>query len=223
MVHNIESREAPCGSSIEVEGSWYEIRNNYVANNGLPREGSSDPEPWADGITLISCDNGYVHDNTLVDNTDIDIVVGGGPNCRIQNNTISHINVYGFAGIHIGSFNQNGNHWNSDYSGNTVTSELDKLGFGIIAGFHPWDPAVPVPDAGSTAHNSSTGAVVNLAIDGIDAGSVQSNSWSGAGGTRGFNCDIAADYTAGHFGASSIQNGYACRIYHTPYCESTCG
>ncbi|HEX5473653.1 MAG TPA: hypothetical protein VFX12_03240 [Vicinamibacterales bacterium] len=81
---------------------------------------------------------------------------------------------------------------------------------------------MPVSDAGNVYFNSSSGAVVNLAIDGIDWGSVQSNTWSGANGTRGFNCTLSGDYTAGHFGSASIQGGYVCRIYHAPSCQSVC-
>lgn len=58
-----------------------------------------------------------MHDNTLSDNTDVDIVIGGGTNCRVQNNTIHQNYKHAFAGIHVTNFpgEGNGNHPGSTF------------------------------------------------------------------------------------------------------------
>jgi hypothetical protein len=62
--------------------------------------------------------------------------------------------------------------------------------------------------------NSSTGAVVNLLVDGVTGGEVQSNSMSGAQGTRGHNnCPYADDYTVAHTWSVSLQPDWVFRIY----------
>jgi parallel beta-helix repeat protein len=82
-VHNIVSTKAMCGSAIEVDGTSFEIDNNSITHNGH-EEGTLPGDPWADGVTLLRCEDGYVHNNTLTNNTDVGIVVGGGSNCRVQ-------------------------------------------------------------------------------------------------------------------------------------------
>lgn len=224
-VHDSKSEQALCGSAMEIDGSYFEVYGNWVAYNGKT---SGSGEPWSDGITLLRCMNGYVHHNELANNTDIDIVIGGGGGCRVQNNTIRHTPgpgsaIYGFAGIHIQNFPDNGggDHSSSNYSGNTITADADKLAFGIIVGPHPWNSDLWVSGA-SVTDNSAFGSVVNLAVDGSLDGQVSGNTASGARGTQGFNCNIAADYTAGHFGSTSLQGGYTCRIYHQSGCLNTC-
>ena len=66
-----------------------------------------------------------------------------------------------------------------------------------------------------------TGSVVNLAIDGTSAGTINGNTVSGAQGTYGFHCSVASNYTAAHYGGASIQQS------PTPlglnYDNGTCG
>jgi hypothetical protein len=220
LIRHIDSIRAMCGTAAEVAGSNFTIRNSYFADNGRSKaEAQAVIEPWADGITLLKCDRGLVHNNDLKDNTDIDIVVGGGFGCFISDNTISHTTKHAFAGLHIGWFREGGgNHEGGVYSGNIIASELDQLAFGIIVGYHPWDVNQQVPNAGSVLDNAATGAVVNLAVDGIQAGEILRNSVSDARGTPGFFCDRSAEYTAAHFGEASLQPGWVERFYHNNQC-----
>ncbi len=224
-VHHIDSTRAMCGSGMEVLGDHFEIYENWIGYNGRSADEGLIGEQWADGITLLSCDSGSVHDNWLDNNTDIDLVVGGGSGCSIQWNHIRHtptrgVAVYGFAGIHVGYFQEGGgNHSGSTVAYNDVSSDLDKLSFGIIVGFHPWGDQW-VTDAGSVVSNTTTGSVVPLAIDGIVNGSVQANVFGGHRGTNGWgSCSLSADYTAGDFGNASIQNGWVWRTYHGGGCQ----
>ena len=163
-----------------------------------------------------------VHHNVLEDNTDIDLVVGGGTGCDIFGNTITNTYHHAFGGLQVGWFpNGGGNHSGVSYRNNSISSLANKLAFGLIVGFHPWNPLQPVVNAGTVSGNQSSGAVVNLAVDGINAGTVQDNTVSGARGTEGFNCNIPADYTAIHFGSDvSLQTGWIARHYHPVGCGS---
>jgi len=49
---------------------------------------------------------------------------------------------------------------------------------------------------------------VGSAVDGISAGVVNNNSFSGAQGNRGYHCSTSANYTAGHWGSAFVQGGW---------------
>ena len=198
LIDEIDSTDAPCQSSATVEGDHFEIRNSWFANNGWDEPSGG---PWADGLTVWRCGNGYIHHNHFIDNTDIDLVVGGGSNCRVEYNQIEHRLSYGFAGIHVGWFpNGNGNHAGSTYFGNTITSGYDKLAFGLVIGFHPWSSKIQLVDSGRVVDNAISGAVINLAVEadktGAVVGEVTGNTMWGAQGQNGFGaCTYRADYT----------------------------
>jgi hypothetical protein len=216
LVDDVESTYAPCGSGLVVEGYGYQVTNSYLHDNGWP-QGSYPDGSWADGLTVLSCNNGgWIHGNTLTDNTDVDLVTGGGRNCTIENNTISNTTKHGFAGFHVGWYpNGNGDHSGSNYRNNTITSGVDMLAFGMAVGFEPWyNPAFPFPDgfttnAGSVTGNTISGAVVNLAVEGIGNGYVANNTVSANQGSWGFQCSTTNNYTAHFFGAASIQAGWS--------------
>lgn len=99
----------------------------------------------------------------------------------------------------------------STYAGNSISSGNNRLGFGLVVGFHPWDVSFDLTDAGSVINNVSSGAVDNLTVEGIGpgaAGMVSGNTVSGAQGTNGFGtCTISKDYTVylPHAGAATLQ------------------
>ena len=220
---DVESTGAMCGSAMEVDGSDYEIAGCRIHDNGRPEEQAAGaPEPWSDGLTLLNCERGYVHGNKLSENTDINLVVGGGKNCRIEGNTIEQKRVYGFAGLHIWNFELSGkgNHAGSFYRGNTIAAEKDKLTYGIAVGAHTWNSKLLVSDAGTVSGNTVKGAFVNIAIDGIAKGVVSANTVSGAQGTRGMGlCKKSADYTAADYGEARIDPEAVARNYHDGNCQ----
>ncbi len=88
------------------------------------------------------------------------------------------------------------------------------MAFGLAVGFEPWwyealgTQAFTV-NAGSVTGNTVSGAVVNLAIEGIGTGYVQGNVTFSPQGNAGFSCNsVTADYTAHWFGNASIQGGW---------------
>jgi hypothetical protein len=46
---------------------------------------------WADGLTVWNCDGGHIHDNTFSDNTDVNLIIGGGFGCVVEDNVISNV------------------------------------------------------------------------------------------------------------------------------------
>lgn len=221
-IEDVESTGAMCGSALEGQGADFEIARCRVHDNGRSAGGAREGlEPWADGITLWRCDQGWVHDNTLTDNTDVGLVIGGGNGCRVERNTVEQRRAYAFAGLMVGHFpGADGRHRDSVYSGNSVESELDKLAFGLMVGAHPWNPKLLLPDVGSVVENRVRGAVVGLAIDGIGGGRVVGNRVTESRGTRGMGgCRKSANYTAAHFGRATIEPDPVYRSYHEGECQ----
>jgi hypothetical protein len=146
------------------------------------------------------------------DNTDVDLGVNGGPSCSVYRNMISHFSKYAFAGLVVGDPTNSG----GEFSDNTVSSGYNLLGFGILVGCHPWAQCGGGYASNIAVYNNTaTGAVVNLAVDGLRGGSVYNNAMGGARGTRVLNCPGAStDYAVGHIDdLTRIQRGYVVRTF----------
>jgi hypothetical protein len=205
-----------CATGLQMRGSNYDVWDNYIAWNG--RDRFTADTKWADGITALNCSNGTIRNNTLVDNTDVDLVVGGGP-CSIHHNTIWHGGKYAFAGLHVGFFQEGqGNHSGSVIQFNSIeSSQVDSLGIGLLVGYHPWDANIKLSNAGSVVDNTITGAVINLLIEGVTDGTIDRNSVSGATGfwSGPGDCHVSANYGVGYDGAGSVfQGGWSPIWYH---------
>jgi len=212
-IRYVESHRAVCGSAMVVGGAnTFEISGSLFYDNGRqPEEASSIPGLWADGLTVFGCARSTIRDNVLWDNTDVDLGVNGGDRCAVYRNSISHSWKYAFAGLVAGDPSRSG----GEFSNNVVSSGYNLLGFGIVVGCHPWAACGGGYASNVWVHdNVSTGAVVNLAVDGVNGGRVENNSLSGAQGDRVLNCPMTADYTAGHFfDLARLQIGYVNRTF----------
>lgn len=138
-VYNVASGLALCGSGAEISGNGFEISNSFFHNNGF---GEDEGGPVSDGLTVWWCaGGGSIHDNAIYDNTDIDLVTGGNAGhsgtCSVTNNRIHNTISHAYAGIHIGQFQTGGDHSGFTFSGNTISSAVNKMSFGLLAGFHP--------------------------------------------------------------------------------------
>lgn len=217
-VAGVESVRALCGSGFEVHGDTFEIHNSSFVDNGTEvGEAASGTEPWADGLTLLYCGNGYVHDNSFYDNTDVDLMVANGENCYIGRNYIEHTNKAGIAGIHVGAYA--GDLPGSHTYLNEIYSDENLLRAGMIVGHHPWDNGYTAEDVGEIYENDIYGAVINLAIDGISDGYIYDNVLSNHRGNVGLgSCTTAYAYTAGHVGSATIDSGYTSLVYDNGGC-----
>jgi hypothetical protein len=210
--HN-ESQFAPCGSGLQVTGDHFQINDNLFAWNGWEL---SQPPAVSDGLTVDRCDNGTISGNYFYDNTDIDIAGAPGPSCRYYLNHVYHYNRFGLAGINIAANGAAG----GDTFSNTIEAGYNLLTFGLILGNHPWAPGETTSDVAEVTNNTITGAVVNVAIDGIGNGYIHDNHPSGAQGNRHFesSCTYSADYTAGHYGSATIVGSPSSIVFHPDGC-----
>jgi hypothetical protein len=152
-----------------------------------------------------------MHDNEIYENTDVDLMVGGGTNGLMEYNVIWQSSQRAFAGLMVGWFDSGaGDHSGTTYQYNEITAyNDDKLAFGIMVGSEPWYYYNRfVTHAGSVVNNSVDGAVVELAIDGIGDGYIMDNTLGTPLGTLAFyTCSLpyGLEYTAHMFGAATIQ------------------
>jgi hypothetical protein len=210
------STQAMCGSALQINGSNFELARNLIDNNGHGREAQDAPEPWSDGMTLGKCDGGYVHDNQVIDATDIAIVDGGGPNCRIENNVIQAMTRHAFGGIalHVFTAEGNGDHSGTTVTNNRITSGTNLMSFGLSLGMHPWGGANLMTTAmgGSITQNTVSGAVVDLQVDGVSGMTVTGNTLSSPSGTPGCGGSTAL-YTVAHDTGCTLDPGSTARVY----------
>jgi hypothetical protein len=210
------STRAMCGSALQINGTSFELARNLIDDNGHGREAVDAPEPWSDGMTLGKCDGGYVHDNQVVDATDIAIVDGGGPNCRIENNVIKATTRHAFGGIalHVFTAEGNGDHTGTSVKGNQITAGTNLMSFGLSLGMHPWGGTnlMTTATGGTIMQNTVSGAVVDLQVDGVAGMTVTGNTLSSPSGTPGCGGSTAL-YTVAHDTGCTLDPGSTARIY----------
>lgn len=219
-VHDSETKHALCGSGMGVNGSGFSIYNNYVAYNGRDQFSSGSDERWSDGMTVFHCDDGEIYDNTFVDNTDIDLVVGSGA-CSVHDNTIWHGGKYAWAGLNPGNFDDNPDHSDSSFSYNSIENDVeDRLGMGLLVGSHPWNSGIDSQYA-SVTNNTISGAVINLIIEGeYYIAALSGSSASGHQGSALYgSCTTSANYTAYHY-SGTIQSGASALQFDSGTCTS---
>lgn len=212
-IRYIESTRALCGSAFTAgDSSNFEIYGSLFYDNGAQPEDANGVDGfWADGVTVFKCVDATIRDNDFWDNTDVDLGVNGGSGCSVYRNTITHTSRYAFAGIVAGDPTRSG----GEFSDNIVTSNFNLLGFGILVGCHPWPRCAGAYATNVVVYrNFISGAVVNLAIDGLNGGRIEANTVSGAQGNRLLTCRGPANYTVGHVvDVRSLQPGYTVRTF----------
>ncbi len=225
-VDDVESREAACGTGLGVAGT-FTVVGSYIHDNGWSPY-SDGVNSVSDGMTVDHCDSCEIAYNDVNDNTDVDIVVGGGSNGSVHNNSIYNSGEHAWAGIHVGWFpGGGGDHTGMTYYSNTVSAAEDMMSFGIIVGFNPWwNPdfswSAWVSNAGEVTGNTISGAAVNLAVNGIGDGYIHGNSMSDPynSGSSGFPnaCDVEENYTAHMFYGATLDSGWAPAWFFREHC-----
>jgi hypothetical protein len=97
---------------------------------------------------------------------------------------------------------------------NQITSANNLMSFGLTLGMHPWGGAAESLTAmgGTVTQNSVSGAVVDLAVDGVSGMTVSGNTLSSPSGTPGCNGSTQL-YTTAHYSNSTLDPGAAQIIY----------
>jgi len=206
-VSHVVSTNAICKSGMELRGAGFEITGSTFANNG--RDMWEADGRWSDGLTVWNCNGGHIHHNTFIDNTDVNLIVGGGFGCVVEDNVITNVSKHAFAGLNVGTFGADADHSGSIYRNNTIVSAANQMAFGLMVGdepwWNPWSPYMSTANAGDIYGNTISGAVVNLAIDGIGDGSIHDNNPYAPDGWAGFFCaGLSANVTAHSYGNATI-------------------
>jgi hypothetical protein len=233
-IKHVDTVNALCGTGLGVVGTNFEIAFVFSAYNGREvGEWPNAPYQWSDGITVVYCENGHIHDNLFIDNTDFDLLFGGGPDCSVHHNEIHHQIRFAFGGLNIGHMNagkrdEHGNNWKGNHHGsnffqNRVSSKPGTLMYGLSIGSHPFTPDTAtyvVYNAGGFTRNTSTGAQVNLLVEGVLNGLIRDNTLEQPQGNRSEynNCRVSANYISGHAGVAS-QGGYTRMTIDNGVCQ----
>lgn len=131
------SKNALCGTALEFRGNDGVVTDNVFRSNGQ----SSAHNMWSDGLTIHFSDRAKVTGNTLVDSSDVALILGGGRNATVTYNSISQPNQVAFAGLMLDNFNGG---TPGDFTGAVVTdnlidcSSVRNCHFGINLGPHAW-------------------------------------------------------------------------------------
>ena len=210
-VSRVVSMNALCKSAMEVAGQGFDISASTFMDNG--RDIREMWGGWADGLTVWNCDGGYIHQNAFIDNTDVNLIVGGGFGCVVESNAITNVSKHAFAGLNVGTFGPAADHSGSVYRSNTIVAAPNQMAFGLMVGdepwWNPWNPDVFTAYAGEIYGNVIRGAVVNLAIDGIGGGNVHDNDPLVPAGSDGFFCStVSANFTAHNYGNAAISGDW---------------
>jgi hypothetical protein len=213
FVYNIESFNSPCANMI-VDGSGIWVNTVFLWHSGLSHCGPNCGGPVGDGLDVMPGSGGEISNVTILDATDIGLASGGGSRW-IHNIHISNVNYRGWAGFNVGIFNGSGNHSGAIYEDIHVNSGFNLLNIGLLLGSHPWstDPSRNIVNAGTFRNNSSTGAMINMVVEGIAAiDSMFGNTTSIHQGGEPFAAPGCSgyEYTAWHFNnpPAAIQPGW---------------
>ena len=135
------------GTALEVRQDHDNVRieNNRFASNGVHDRRNL----WSDGLTIHGLTNSQIIGNEFVDNTDIDLILGGSQNCLVQGNRFYHTSSRSggsFAALMIHKWPTR----SADYSGTEISFNIidggpgRNVGTGIYVGSEGWYPGTPL-------------------------------------------------------------------------------
>jgi len=166
-------RDFTCYTTMEVLDRAKRLlaEDNHIGPNGDHRPG----DIWTDGITIHDSEDTVVRRNTFVDNTDVQLILGGCRRCRIEDNVFRHSGDFSkasFAELMLQAFPST----SGDYTGTIVTrNRIDcgkkhSCGYGIMIGANPWkageNPRYPGAMFGGTiTKNRIANALIGINID----------------------------------------------------------
>jgi len=144
------------------------IADNIFAHNGTHNVNMM----WADGLTIHDAKALRVTGNLFLDNTDVQLILGGCADCTVSDNRFRHSAAEAggsFADLMIQAWPggaTSGRYDGSTFSNNDVDcGAAHRCGFGIMIGGLPWYQA---PTSGGTVKdNRVRNAMLGINIDGL--------------------------------------------------------
>jgi hypothetical protein len=187
------SARALCGTGFEWTGDQATVTRSEFRENGA----HAVTNMWSDGLTLLQSNGAQVSASRFVDNSDVDLIFGGGTNATVQNNSIAQFTQGTFAGLMLDNFNggTSGDFTGTVVSGNSVECGAQLCDYAIELGPHAWYLSANLIGGtvtGNTAHGGKFG------INAEGAGTVASpmvvtqNTLGPSPSSASFNCGTRA-------------------------------
>lgn len=183
-------RDVTCYTALEVTAGARSplVEANVIGPNGDHRPG----EVWSDGVTIHDSQSAVVRGNMFVDNTDVQLILGGCRSCRIEENQFRHgesFSTASFAELMLHSWPTT----SGDYTGTVVRgNRIDcgserRCGYGIMVGAAPWYEGRM--SGGAIIRNDVRNAMMAINIDGLSGPvEIRSNRVSMSGGRFSSDC-----------------------------------
>lgn len=165
------------------------VKGNIILgynSDGFPNNNSS--APWVDGITC-SCENTIIEENSIIDTSDVAIVVFNAPRGVTQNTKVRFNNIFqagnsNFAGLNTDHIFIN---YAADFSGTVFennllwTSDYASMRSGISVGSNVWGQAAGGSGFGVKVLNNTTGfgfilGQYAISVAGIDNATIKNNN-----------------------------------------------
>ena len=183
-------RDMTCYTALEVTSGAdrVTVEENVVGPNG---DHDSD-EIWSDGVTIHDSAFTSVSRNLFVDNTDVQLILGGCRNCRIENNEFRHgprFSSASFAELMLQAWPSTSGRFDATaVRANRIDCSVGaRCGYGIMLGSAPWYSG-PV-SGGVVADNSIANAMIGLNIDSLSGPmQIRDNSVTASGGRFASEC-----------------------------------
>ena len=202
------SKNTLCGSGIEFRGNDGTITNNILRNNGQ----NSQNNMWSDGITIHFSDRATVTNNTIVDSSDVGLVMGGARDANVSNNAISQPTQVVFAGLSLDNFGAgtSGDYTNAVVTQNTIDcSAARNCHFGINLGPHSWEVVANI-FGGSVFGNTVTNARQGINVDGAGTAlsplTLYGNTATGSPSSASFLCGSRSTSNLNIYTGDSVVN-----------------
>ena len=201
-------RNFTCYTALEVTAgaAGTAIEDNRIGPNGDHRPG----EVWSDGVTIHDSASAIVRRNVFIDNSDVQLILGGCRECRIQDNKFAHGGGFAsgsFAELMLHSLpNTSGDFAGTLVSGNRIDCGPARLcGYGIMVGAAPWYAGRM--SGGRVSGNFVRNALIGINVDGLSGPvAIDGNRVEASGGRARSDCGTR-DWPAVNVGPSSRATG----------------
>jgi hypothetical protein len=183
-------RSMTCYTALEVTSGADRatIEDNVIGPNG---DHDSD-EIWSDGVTIHDSASTSVIRNLFIDNTDVQLILGGCRSCRIENNEFRHGSQFSsasFAELMLHAWPGTSGRFDATaVRANHIDCGVGRrCGYGIMLGSAPWYSG-PV-SGGIVAGNSIVNAMIGVNIDSLSGPmQIRDNKVIGSGGRFASEC-----------------------------------
>jgi hypothetical protein len=189
-LRNSVLRDFACYSALEIVrgASRPTVENNVIGPNGDHNPG----EVWSDGLTIHETDHASVEGNLFIDNTDVQLILGGCRHCGIENNRFRHSGSFSsasFAELMLQAWpNTSGDYAGTMVRGNSIDcGDHRRCAYGLMVGSAPWYEG---RTAGAViTRNAVFNAMIAIDIDGLSGpAEIHGNVVRNSGGRFASDC-----------------------------------